>query len=63
MTRAKLAIVGASVSLFSVFGLSGPAQAWNCKGLDNADVKLSPACEAAATVICQVVAKGEPCLA
>jgi hypothetical protein len=63
MTKLKLAVVAASVSVFSVFGLSGPAHAWNCNGLDNADVKLSPACAAAATVICKVLAKGEPCLA
>lgn len=62
MRKIRLGIVAASVCVFGVFGLSGPAQAWNCKGLDNADVKLSPACEAAAYAICKVVAKGEPCL-
>ena len=63
MKKARLLVVGACIAAFSVFGLGGSAWAWNCKGLDNADVKLSPACETAAAVICKVVAKGEPCLA
>lgn len=62
MKKLRLVIVGACVAAFSVFGVSGSASAWNCRGLDNADLKLSPACEAATWVICKVVAKGEPCL-
>lgn len=62
MKKLRLVVVGASVAAFSVFGLGGSASAWNCRGLDSPDVKLSPACEAAAWAICKVVAKGEPCL-
>jgi hypothetical protein len=57
MTRRIKAVVLASVFLaLSAFG-SRPADAMTCAP------DLEDACRVAATVICGVVAKGQPCLA
>jgi hypothetical protein len=58
----KLVVVATCIAAISLFGFGSPAYAWNCEGLDNGDVELSPACQAAAYALCKVVAKGQPCV-
>ena len=57
--RRRLAIAAAGAGLFlAPFGVAAqPASAMTC------DESIEPACFVAATVICKVVAKGQPCLA
>jgi hypothetical protein len=54
--RIKVFVVSAAVAVFGIIGLAAPAGASKC------DDSIEQACSVAATIICKVVAKGEPCL-
>ena len=54
--RVKIMLVAGAMSVFGVLGTASPASASRC------DDSINEACRVAATVICGVLAKGEPCL-
>jgi hypothetical protein len=56
MMKLKVGLVAAAVGMFGLVGSAAPAQASQC-----AD-GFETICAVAATVICKVVAKGQPCL-
>ena len=55
MRKVRMLLVGAVLAL-TTLGTAQPASAMTCIE------ELEDACRVAATVICKVVAKGEPCL-
>lgn len=54
--RLKVMLVASVMAVVGVLGTASPAGASRC------DDSINEACRVAATVICGVVAKGQPCL-
>ena len=62
MNRIRRALLAGAVASFGLVGAASPAAAGDCSRVGSGDVDASQACAAAATVVCKVIAKGQPCL-
>ena len=56
MRKLKIMLVAATMASFGLVGSATPAQAWTC------DESIEDACVVVATVVCKVLAKGQPCI-
>ena len=60
-TKKRIWLVAAALAATNIVGLAPAAQAATCDHLLEGDTDTQ-ACAAAASLVCKIVAKGQPCL-